>query len=612
MGLVVADITVENFGSYGPAQTLTLGGQGPVAITGENGAGKSTIVSKALTWCLYGKTAPERMGGGMKVLRGDSVIAKGESQVSSIVRFEDKDTGTIYRIQRTKIRGKTDELKIDRIDSAGTQEVDPSQEAIEGIVGASWEVWTRTVVRGQGDLWAFCEATDTKKREVLDAVSGGDTLNEAHSRAVVKRKEAASKTNDLQRRLIDCDRRLSDSKTRMSSLQTDHDRWESEREPELVSMRADVKAAENGVVDAKAADEEACSAREEAVDQKPIPEVDMEPYREAVGEGEKILREATRAFDEATSKVKSLSGLKVGEGCPTCGQKVCEDAPIIDQLTAAKEQAVAVSPAMQEAKQFYDDAISSRDGAEEWLSEEVERWRGEVSAAPMAKAERTPMAELALKAVKQRLEASERSDNPYKVALSEARLKNRTHVVEGVMVRNLLMASEKELEKAESWEEALHPRGARAAMASSALAAIEHGANEWLTVLSDNRMGVEFPEDTKREKIGTKVLMGGVARDLLTYSGGERRRVNMAVDLGVSSAFSKGGLSVSLLVLDEEVFSGMDEAGKSAVVHALHGAGVADVVVVDHDPRLSAVLPRTIEVVRGSNGFSEIKENRND
>jgi DNA repair exonuclease SbcCD ATPase subunit len=53
MGLIVRDITVTGFGSYGPRpQRLKLGGQGPVAIIGENGAGKSTIVSKALTWCL--------------------------------------------------------------------------------------------------------------------------------------------------------------------------------------------------------------------------------------------------------------------------------------------------------------------------------------------------------------------------------------------------------------------------------------------------------------------------------------------------------------------------------------------------------------------------------
>ena len=65
---------------------------------------------------------------------------------------------------------------------------------------------------------------------------------------------------------------------------------------------------------------------------------------------------------------------------------------------------------------------------------------------------------------------------------------------------------------------------------------------------------------------------------------------------------------MSLLVLDEEVFSGLDEAGKSGVVTALHHAGVDDVVVIDHDPRLSGVLPRTVRVYLGPDGYSRTEE----
>jgi hypothetical protein len=62
------------------------------------------------------------------------------------------------------------------------------------------------------------------------------------------------------------------------------------------------------------------------------------------------------------------------------------------------------------------------------------------------------------------------------------------------------------------------------------------------------------------------------------------------------------------LVLDEQVFSGLDEDGKAGVVAALHHAGVADVVVIDHDPRLSGVLPRTVRAFRGPDGYSRIEE----
>ena len=155
-------------------------------------------------------------------------------------------------------------------------------------------------------------------------------------------------------------------------------------------------------------------------------------------------------------------------------------------------------------------------------------------------------------------------------------------------------------------------------MAAAALLTSEAAANQWLATLSDKGMSIDFPATKEvkghiKEEIQTivKSIEKGkeVERDLLTYSGGERRRINLAVDLGVAAAFTRGsGLALSLLVLDEEVFSGLDEGGKAAVVTALHGAGIADIVIIDHDPRLSSVLDRTLEVVRDSDEHSIIRE----
>ena len=111
-----------------------------------------------------------------------------------------------------------------------------------------------------------------------------------------------------------------------------------------------------------------------------------------------------------------------------------------------------------------------------------------------------------------------------------------------------------------------------------------------------------------KEEINVIVTLEGTERDLMSLSGGEKRRVNLAVDMGIAAVFARGGsLALSLLVLDEEVFSGMDEQGKQAVAQALHRAGVADVLVIDHDDRLVGVLPRTIKVERDENG-SHIEE----
>jgi len=302
-----------------------------------------------------------------------------------------------------------------------------------------------------------------------------------------------------------------------------------------------------------------------------------------------------------------LQGLEVGCECPTCGQAVAEGAPIAQKAATARQEVADATPPAQEAANYLQTAEEAMTAANEWLQSEIESWQASIDKIPHAQA-KEPLAKLALETAKRRLEAEDGADNPYAVAYRRAVEQRQALTREAALLREMTATQLAEEAKAQAWQDALHPRGVRAHMASGSLAAIEKAANEWLTVLSDNRIAVEFPEDQEKEKIGTTVTMDGITRDLLTYSGGERRRINMAVDLGVAAAFSKGGLSLSLLVLDEEVFSGMDEAGKAAVVHALHGSGVADVVVVDHDPRLSAVLPRTVEVSRDADNHSVIKE----
>ena len=54
------------------------------------------------------------------------------------------------------------------------------------------------------------------------------------------------------------------------------------------------------------------------------------------------------------------------------------------------------------------------------------------------------------------------------------------------------------------------------------------------------------------------------------------------------------------------------EAAQKQLLHgtagALHAAGVADVVVIDHDPRLAGVLPRTVKVEQDADGYSQVVE----
>src|SRR5262245_33718820 len=59
------ELRLQNFLSFRGQCTLTLEQRGVVLVSGDNGAGKSSLTSKAIAWTLFGETT-----GGLK---GDAV-----------------------------------------------------------------------------------------------------------------------------------------------------------------------------------------------------------------------------------------------------------------------------------------------------------------------------------------------------------------------------------------------------------------------------------------------------------------------------------------------------------------------------------------------------------
>ena len=134
MRLLLHSIDVQGFGSYVDHTVVEFDGRGPVAIVGPNGAGKSTIASKALAWCLYGKTAPERMGSSTGTMRGKSIMNPGakEATVMVALRASSGDMTTITRVRR---RTGSDDVSINS--EAATQA------DIDAIIGVDYDVFVQ-------------------------------------------------------------------------------------------------------------------------------------------------------------------------------------------------------------------------------------------------------------------------------------------------------------------------------------------------------------------------------------------------------------------------------------------------------------------------------------
>lgn len=616
---VVESISAKDFLSYCQKQTVLLGGRGPVAVVGPNGAGKSTIVSKALAWGLGGVCSPERMGSGTRSLKGKGVVRQRidpehfttpeatEAQVEIVL----SGGGKQYQITRTRKRSKSDVIQVtcDGVD-LGTD-----QATIDNLIGVDHDIFTKTVLRGQNDPWNFAEATDAKKRDILDAISGADKLEITFERATAMRKTRTQEVETYRARAEDAERRAAAQDVEGLDRQVAH--WAGGQGTKVAAIRAELDTINVRLAQAKTADDQIAHAQAQRAQlEAQRPTLDSKPYDEAINKAVGVYMSTKGEFDRLEAEFKPYAHLEPGQACPTC-QQIVGQGTHVDHIRKKYE---AEFPARQntvsKTHQHWVECQQAKADAEIWLKKAEAEWSAKMTALPAATATpQLPVVEAERNQVRKRLEETEGAQNPFKAALEQAHNAKQSLEREAVVFREEEICAENERRIAQAWEEVLHPKGVRARLAEAMLAAIESEANRWLTVLSNGRMQVRFPatkttgRGTVKEEIQTIVLINGKSLDFLNFSGGERRRVNLAVDLGVAAVFSKGsGLALSLLVLDEEVVSGLDVDGKTAVLTALHSAGVADVVVIDHDPTLSGALPRTIVAKRGSDGYSRVQE----
>lgn len=590
MGQLTLDsIQISGFGSFvehDPPVYIGFGGRGAVAVTGPNGVGKSTLASKALAWALYGKTSPERMGSGTRVLRAKGVV-NDESKVA-LVRVVFKGDRGSWIIERKRKRSGSDDLTVTRPD--GTTAND--QAAVDNLIGVGHSIFCQTVLRGQNDPWNFAEATDSKKRQILDVLSGAAALREPHEKAKKAAGDLKASIGTLEARVRDARERI--DRMDVGPLRAKAEAWDASRADRIQEAEGEVKALESAYTSIY-------NSAQNRSDLGDRPTLDMQPYRDAIERAREEWQKHAAHQQRMQAQFDAVVNLSPGSDCPTCGQTIAPDAPVARQRDRLTQPCADADQAEYHARRALDEAKEAMTGAEAWLQEAQEAHDARAAALPSG--DRVQAAWDALEAARARLDMIRNEANPWHAAASEAERNAQAEEQQLAVLEEMIRINSDEYDIARVWADALHPKGAPADLAEAAIVAIQNEANRWLTALSAGTMQIEFTTRSKTGKADIRVKLKvrehgkWTRRDLQNFSGGEKARINFAVDLGVAAVFSRGAdLSLSLLVIDEGVFAGLDAKGKQAVLHAIMNVGVRDIVLVDHDPRLHGAVSREIRV----------------
>lgn len=189
---------------------------GLFAITGETGAGKSTILD-AMCLALYGECprlsgagvnddVPDVAGEAIKSRDPRAILRRGTSSAHAEVEFKAPD-GLIYKstwaIRRARGRAEGRLQSVDRslvqMDTGVVLEsqISAVRDRVTEISGLTYDEFRRTALLAQGDFDAFLRANTADRAALLEKVTGTEIYREISKRIYARHEEAKAEVERL-------------------------------------------------------------------------------------------------------------------------------------------------------------------------------------------------------------------------------------------------------------------------------------------------------------------------------------------------------------------------------------------------------------------------------
>jgi exonuclease SbcC len=190
--MIPLKLTLSGFLSYREETTLDFSGIEVACISGQNGAGKSSLLD-AITWALFGKARSA----------DDDLITLGcdEAQVTLEYEYE-RDR---YRIERSKKKGSTKQVQLNVWDADTEKWVNFSEETntatqnkLERILRMDYDTFINASFFLQGKADLFAQQRPSERKQTLAKILELDVWDEYQKKTANVRRELES---DL--RLID-------------------------------------------------------------------------------------------------------------------------------------------------------------------------------------------------------------------------------------------------------------------------------------------------------------------------------------------------------------------------------------------------------------------------
>lgn len=597
-----------------------------------NGVGKSSI-PEIIVYTLFGKTIKHPK----KVNHKDVINNQSGKNLKTEVRWGN------FRAVRTR---KPDSLRLWESEEGvwdDSTEISlgggpATQKLIEEKLGLNYETFVNVVVFTDNNSGSFLECDAASKREIVENLLSLDKYKNFAERAKNLRKDKKDAIKFVQHSYESSRQELETSRSRLKLAQEQESRWTDQRKNELLSLnakikelKADLQSTADGAESLryKSAQERIAELNEE-IPEAESKQIKLQEILDLAQEKSSLTKqkqnECQISISEFESSIKFLESqisenkkeiarLEKNEGatCKFCLGTVSKEnygeytGQIIKKIQEAKDRcdtqrseknAIEVKlKDLNETASKISSGITSAKNNLLKISKELSEKRKEL--ADLNKLEKPQSDDVKNKLLEQQIEGlkeqceSKKSElegeTPFHSMINSLSAEIEAKTSDFESKKSELDLLEKELPYYEFWTTAFGDAGIRKFVIEGIIPALNSRIAYWLQFLIDGKIKLEFDNELE-EKIQRNPSDG----DPFVYyamSGGERRRLNLAV----SQAFAyvmmlNSGMCPSLVFLDE-VTTNIDQIGVVGVYNMiLELAKDRQVFITTHDQNLLEML----------------------
>jgi len=214
--MIPVSLRISGFLSYKEPVEIDFTGFDLACISGQNGAGKSSILD-AMTWALFGRARKH----------DESVInlASDTAQVTLAFEYE----GNLYRVIRTNPRGKTSALEFHLHDNGGSaskgtwkplteSSLRETEQKIADTLSLDYDTFINAAFFLQGEADQFTQRNPSERKQILSQILNLSVWEDYRKKTFQKRRETEEEITRLEGRTAEIRMELAEEDYRCQQL----------------------------------------------------------------------------------------------------------------------------------------------------------------------------------------------------------------------------------------------------------------------------------------------------------------------------------------------------------------------------------------------------------